>query len=313
MRLCMMLVVLAMTMSLLVGCARQEMTITTYPTVESAISTEENGESPLLERLVIELPDFIIRQHVSNMREHFYKDGELIGGIELLDIASQMDTMDNQGYADQALNVMKSVFATEFDYMSESDAYCRAVVSVSSRDGREFYHYFFDGAQMGYDIWMDNAILDSRDMRSCLKTLHSEDLYNPQDQIAVNDAVPLLNLRVKVPDNITRNPKMTTRELFYCGEVLAGGIEQITSQTDLETLGQVTVNLAQELYDGEFSFAGNENESGTNIIAVIRTDSDTTQMVHYITYVGTECYDVWADTSIISEEEALGIAQSCQY
>lgn len=303
-------VVLAMILSLLPGCARQEIPVPSASTADAIYTIQSFS---LLESVELELPDTIARQSVSAARDLFYRDGEVVGGIELLDIADRMDTMDLQAYADQALTVMKAVYDTEYDYMAEMDGSCQAVVSVCARDGKAFYHYFFSGNQMGYDIWMDNSVLDSRDMRSCLKTLHSEDLYNPQDFITINQEVPLLNLRVSMPEGVLRQPTKTTRDLFYSGTALAGGIEQIDASSDLDILSLTVENVAKELYGREFDCTNKEFTSDGKIAAVFLTDSDDTHVIHYIVSVGAECYDVWADTSIITEENALAIAQSCQY
>lgn len=308
------LAVLAVIVLILAGCAKTETTTaTTASPIHSTESTEEHAVSSLLESVELTLPDSIIRQNVSGTRAYFYQNEEVIGGIELLDIASQMDTVNLQAYVDQALAVIQDVYNAEYDYMAESGDYCRAIVSVSSQDGREFYHYFFNGTQMGYDVWMDNGILDTREMRSYLKTLHSEDLYNPQDDITINEETPILNLVATMPDGITRQPTMITRELFYCGEKLAGGIEQIDTSKDLDALSLTAVNLAQELYGEEFAYTSEEDGSDEEIVAVIFTDSEDTHLVHYIRNVGAECYDVWTDTTVISVEDALAIAQSCQY
>lgn len=302
--------VLAMIISLLPGCARQEIPVPSASTADTIYSIQSFS---LLESVELTLPDTIVRQSVSATRDFFYKDGEIVGGIELLDIADRMNTMDLQAYADQALNVTKAVYDAEYDYMAGSDESCQAVVSLCSQDGKEFYHYFFSGNQTGYDIWMDSNVLDSRDMRSCLKTLHSEDLYNPQDFITVNQEVPLLNLRVSMPEGVLRQPTKTTRDLFYSGETLAGGIEQIDASSDLDILGLTVENVAKELYGKEFDCTNKEFTSDGKISAVFLTDSDGTHVVHYIVNVGAECYDVWADTSVITEQNALAIAQSCQY
>lgn len=313
MKLRIILIVLASAICLLTGCTKQELSVTTKSTETVAKNTEKTHDAHLLENVELTLPEDIIRKSQSSTSDYFYKDGEVVGGIEMLDIASQMDTMDAQLYADYALNVTKGVYYTEYDYMVESDVSCHVVVSMSSRDGRTFYHYFFRGTQMGYDVWIDSSVLNMRDMRNCLKTLYSEDLYNPQDTTTVNEAVPLLNLRVEMPDGISYQPKRTTRSLFYSGETLAGGIEQIEASTDLDTLGMVAIGLMQEMYDGEFDYSSMGCEPGEKIIAEITTDNGDTHMIHYILSIGTECYDVWVDTAVISEEVALVIAQSCQY
>lgn len=312
MRLQTILAVLIISALALSGCAKSE-ELTVESTSETICVTEANQKVSVLENVELTLPDFIVRQSASESSDYFYKDSEIVGGIEQLNIADQMDTMDMSEYAEWAINVTKAVYNTEYDYMAEDDASCHTIVSVSSQDGREFYHYFFTGEQMGYDIWMDNSVMDTRDMRSCLKTLHADDLYNPQDYVTVNEETPILNLRMMLPDGVTWQPKLTTRGLLYIGETLAGGIEQLAVSKDLDTLGKAATNLSVELYGGDFSYTSMGHESGTQVIAEFYTENADTHIVHYILNVGNECYDVWTDTAVISEKDAWDIAQSCQY
>ena len=286
----------------------------TNPVQAASFGKEDPAASSLLENVELTLPDSITRQPVSSTRDYFYKDGQVVGGIELLEIAS-LDTTDLQTFIDQALAVMKDVNDTDYDYMAGNSEICLADVSLASRDGREFYHYFFGGTQMGYDVWMDNSVLDQRDMRSCLKTLHADDLHNPQDFIKVNEDAPLLNLRATMPDGITRRPIKTTRELFYSEETLAGGIEQIDASLEPDALEKTAGDLAKELYGEEFdnSVIVLVHKTDAKMMAAINTDSETTHLVHYIVNVGDERYDVWADTAVIPLEDALAIAKSCQY
>lgn len=279
---------------------------------DATLAGQEDTTSPLLVNLELQLPDAIERKLISSTREYFYKDGEIIGGIELLDIAGQMDSMDLDAYAELALSVTKTAYDRDYDYMAESSSDCHAMVSLISHDGKEFYHYFFKGTEMGYDLWIDNNVLDTRDMRSYLKTLHSDDIYNPQDHMTTNAEVPLLNLRVTLPDGITYQPVRTTRSLFYSGETVVGGVEQIDVSADLDALGTAATTLMQELYGGDFDYISMDLES-ENIIASISTQQGDSRFVHYIITVGTECYDVWADPLLITEEALLEITYSCKY
>lgn len=279
---------------------------------DATLAGQEDTTSPLLVNLELQLPDAIERKLISSTREYFYKDGEIIGGIELLDIAGQMDSMDLDAYAELALSVTKTAYDRDYDYMAESSSDCHAMVSLISHDGKEFYHYFFKGTEMGYDLWIDNNVLDARDIRSYLKTLHSDDIYNPQDHMTTNAEVPLLNLRVTLPDGITYQPVRTTRSLFYSGETVVGGVEQIDVSTDLDELGTAATTLMQELYGGDFDYISMDLES-ENIIASIATQQGDSRFVHYIITVGTECYDVWADPMLIMEEDLLEITYSCKY
>ena len=108
---------------------------------DATLAGQEDTTSPLLVNLELQLPDAIERKLISSTREYFYKYGEIIGGIELLDIAGQMDSMDLDAYAELALSVTKTAYDRDYDYMAESSSDCHAMVSLISHDGKEFYHY----------------------------------------------------------------------------------------------------------------------------------------------------------------------------
>ena len=294
----------------------EELVDSFYPAVDSTAgetTAAPTGETvPFLDSLELTMPEDLTWQRESDTRVYFCQEDQVVGGIAVLDIADQMQTMSLEEYAGQAKAVTQEVYNADYDYMASGSVTCQTEVSLVSREGREFYHYFFQGEEMGYDVWMDSGVLDGRDMRSYLKTLHAPDLYNPQDDIVVNAETPLLNLWTEMPQGITRQPKRTDRELFYQGETLAGGIEQVTGERDPEALTALALSLSQELYEEEFTQDAEEGTDGT-ILWVIRAESQNHSLVHCVIQVDQEVYDVWTDTALIPEESALAIAQSCQY
>ena len=180
---------------------------------------------------------------------------------------------------------------------------------------------FFFGEKVVYDVWADRDVLDGQDMISILKTLHSDDIVNPQDNAPVNKDVPILNLRTDLPEGIQRMPATTTRLLFYnipsldeyvTGENVAGGIEYVADGTDMDTLESVVAALGQEYFGGQYEATAQEF-SNNNVIAKVTANSPEIEVISYVVQIGEEIYAVWADTAIIAEEDILGIAESCRY
>lgn len=307
------------------GCSSKKQDENKAPSeIETTSATADMMVSgSLLENVTLNLPENISRESVSNTRAYFSADGEVTGGIEILNVAGQRDSAQSESeYADLAIAVTKLVRDGEYDCsVDTSSSIADVVADIKFRDGQTFAHYFFFGENVVYDVWTDYDVLDGQDMISILKTLHSDDIVNPQDSAPANEGVPILNLRTDLPEGILQMPSTTKRLLFYnvpldeyvTGENVVGGIEQIDTSQNLDALGLTAVNLAQELYGEEFAYTSGEDGSGEEIVAVIFTDSGDTHLVHYIRNVGAECYDVWTDTSIIPKEDALAIAQSCQY
>lgn len=295
---------------LLAGCVEHDSS--NIPTAPST-AVEQTAVSTSLDGITLELPDYIARERVSETVEYFYLNGNIVGGIAVLDDADDMDTMEFQDYVDCALDITKKVYDTDYDYMAANEEFCHTIVSVNSQDGKEFYHYFYKGENAGYDVWIDNSVLNTRDMRSYLKSLHSEDLYNPQDQMSESDELPLMNLRYTLPDGITRQPTMTTRDLFYQGDVSVGGVEQIVDLGDTEHFESVIADLMHEIYNAEFTTSRVDEAEEANPVFCCQATSSNVRTTHYIVAVGNEYYDVWANDAFIQPDEVLAIAESCQY
>lgn len=277
----------------------------------------------LLGDIVLSLPNTITKEFISDTRAYFLADEVVIGGIEILNLAGQRDTQpDTDDYRDWAVTVTKLVQDGEHDYSVDpySDL-ADVTVDIKFRNGRTFIHHFFFGEKVVYDIWVDHDVLDGQDMISILKTLHSEDIVNPQDRAPVNGDVPILNLRTDLPEGIVRMPSTTTRLLFYnipsleeyvTGENVAGGVEYIADGADLDTLESVIAALGQEYLGGQYE-AKAQACSDANVITKVIAHSSETELISYVVQVDGEVYAIWASTAIISEEDILKIAESCRY
>ena len=297
----------------------------TTPTVApSEVFDNQLGStiSLLMENVELQLPDYIERKAVSSSRDNFYNNGEIVGGIELLNIAGQRDTLPNEDeYTELAITVTRQVHDGEYDRsVDKESAIADVKVEIKFQDERTFFHYFFFGENVVYDIWVDHDVLDSQDMISILKTLHSEDIVNPQDNAPANEDTPILNLRIDLPEGMIHVPATSTRILFFnvpWEEYLnrgnaVGGIEALVNASNLDTLESVIADLGQLHLENEFVAAAQEF-SGTNVVAKVTANSEETELIAYVVEVDGDVYAIWADTAIISEEDILKIAEGCSY
>lgn len=286
-------------------------------------AAESTASENLLENVTLELVNGILREDVSDTRAIFLMDEETIGGIEILDIAGQRDTLPYEDdYKNLAENVTKLVREGDFD-CSVNKATGMSDVEVQLKfwdDGQCFVHYFFFGETVVYDIWADYDVLDGQDMIHILKTLHSPDIINPQDENPVNQDVPILNLRIDLPKGIQRMPTTKTRLLFYnvptpeecvTGEKVVGGVEAVADGSDLTALEVTLADLGREYLGSEYEPAAQEFRSGA--VAKLTLTSPEDKLVCYVVQVEQDAYAVWASTAAIGEEEILKIAESCCY
>lgn len=286
-------------------------------------NVESTASENLLENVTLELVNGILREDVSNTRAIFLMDEETIGGIEILDIAGQRETLP---YEDDYINLAKNVTALvregDFD-CSVNKATGMSDVEVQLKfwdDGQCFVHYFFFGETVVYDIWADYDVLDGQDMIHVLKALHSPDIINPQDENPVNQDVPILNLRIDLPKGIQRMPTTKTRLLFYnvptpeecvTGEKVVGGVEAVADGSDLTALEVTLADLGREYLGSEYEPAAQEFRSGA--VAKLTLTSPEDKLVCYVVQVEQDAYAVWASTAAIGEDDILKIAESCSY
>ena len=286
-------------------------------------AAESTASENLFENVTLELVNGILREDVSDTRAIFKMGEETIGGIEILDIAGQRDTLPYEDdYKNLAENVTKLVREGNFD-CSVNKATGMSDVEVQIKfwdDGQCFVHYFFFGETVVYDIWADYDVLDGQDMIHVLKTLHSPDIINPQDENPVNQDVPILNLRIDLPKGIQRMPTTKTRLLFYnvptpeecvTGEKVVGGVEAVADGSDLTALEVTLADLGREYLGNKYEPAAQEFRSGAVVKLTLNGSED--KLVCYVVQVEQDAYAVWASTAAIAEDDILKIAESCCY
>lgn len=305
------------------GCGSETPDEVEAPAVENTSASPVVTSGQLLKNVSLTLPDEITREDVSDTRAVFRYGGNIIGGIEILNIAGQRDTLPfSDDYRDLTADVTKLVHDGNYDYtLEKATPMSDLEVQIKFWDDHQcFVHYFFFGETVVYDIWADSDILDGQDMISILKTLHSDDIINPQDTAPVNDDMPILNLRIDRPKELTRVPASGTRVLFYSvpmeqvvsGQNVVGGVEAVVDATDFPTIEAQLAALGQRYIGGEFETDA-ATYSDANVLAKITAASPDAQLTAYVIRVETDTYAVWGTAEVVPEDTLLEIAKSCKY
>lgn len=278
-----------------------------------------NSNTRLIDCLTLSLPIDITRKHSSPLCDYFFKNDQIVGGIEIIEKPGQRDSTPNEmEYVEIAADVTRSVQNGEYDYSVAIGGAANLIVDIAFPDNQTFMHYFFFGETVIYDIWVDFNVLNTQEMNSILKTLRSEDIINPQDNISVNAEVPILDLRMALPSGIIQMPSTTSQLLFYSspsseqyvtGENIVGGIIALKDAVDLGAIEVAVTDSALEYLGNKYKTTS-ENYKGTKVFAKITANSEENNLVAFVAQVDNQPYAVWAITSIVPEIEILKIAES---
>ena len=129
------------------GCSDKKPDETKAAVVEATVSSTVDPmptSSTLVETVILSLPENITKEFVSDTRAYFRADGEVIGGIEILNVAGQRDAMLSEDeYEDLAFTVTKLVQDGEYDCSVDTMSGLADVnVGIKFQDGRTFAHYY---------------------------------------------------------------------------------------------------------------------------------------------------------------------------
>lgn len=270
------------------------------------------GES-LLQNVTLELPENITREQVSEARDYFYADGQVVGGIALVDNASPEQT---------AQAVTKEAFPADydFDYISGDCAFCEAEVAVITKEQREFGHHFFSGPQGNLDIWMDTAVLNESKIHDALKTLKADGLMTPKETTGeTQPEVPLLDLfqDLELAEGYTAIPDSIRELTFYVGddstfqgnEPKIGGL--IQTDLDYSALGQDGSDALTQYVDAmaplplipEYIAMGADGSYAMNLRITNPETQEVTNSSHFFFERDGVCFDLWLDDDALTDEE----------
>lgn len=157
--------------TLLSGCGESEIVATletTGPVLEVTTG--------LLDSLTLELSPNITRERISDTRDAFIRDGQVIGGIVVmnLDAETVADTAKLVDYLQT--NIVEGIAPEAYSYyMAGSSKYGLIDVECGTRD-REFTHYIYEGNSAFYDVWVEDMLLNSGEIHLMTASAHSADI-----------------------------------------------------------------------------------------------------------------------------------------
>lgn len=154
----------------------------------------------LLEKLSVELSPNITRQTVSDTRDEFVRDGQVIGGIVVMNPSlesvpgitdsgdlTQSDNLHAWANDVEKLvnylesNIIEGLTPADYDYyMSGSDKYALVQVECGTRD-RFFTHYIYQGNSAFYDVWFEDPLSNTGEVQMITASVHSEDIPQGAD------------------------------------------------------------------------------------------------------------------------------------
>lgn len=314
---------------------------TTLPEQEAETTTPvtlpQSSGRTLLQKLTLTLPINVTREAVSDTRDYFVLNGEVVGGIalvDLMDLEGQPDPQEVLGQCQElAISVTQEVYPKEYDSISGSSAeYCQYETSLVSADGSEFNHYFVYGRESDYDIWLDARYhylesdlvpLPAGEV-SVLASMASEDFLSKEeiqkvsyDSTVLEEDGRIQTMSVDIPESIQHETVSSTRILFRSGETIIGGIEQIRARrhhgVDLWALRMAVQDFSGKLLGKEFGPLRESYVETRPAVGRIRITSGDQNLTHYIVFLEDQTYTVWGDPTFIDEETLLSIAVTCKY
>lgn len=141
---------------------------------ETTAAATEASSVRLLDGLTMELPASITRQTVSETRDEFLRDGQVIGGIVEIDLTQDLLTY-------LQTNIIEGLSPADYDYnMSGSADGCAAVIETGTRD-RFFTHYIYQGYTAFYDVWFEDPLSNTGQVQQIIASVRSADIpeYSP--------------------------------------------------------------------------------------------------------------------------------------
>ncbi|MDO5400429.1 MAG: M56 family metallopeptidase [Eubacteriales bacterium] len=139
-------------------------------------TTAETGSVRLLDGITLQLPPSVSRQAVSDTRDEFTRDGQVIGGLAVLELT--VDQMQDQAQLLTYLqtNIAEGLRPADFDYyMASSGSIGETVIETGTLD-RHFTHHIYQGQAASYDLWFEDPLSNTGEVQQIAASIRSEDL-----------------------------------------------------------------------------------------------------------------------------------------
>ncbi len=299
---------------------------------EAPTETEPETEAAYvpLDHLELRLPDGWERQRVKEDEDSFLQNGTVTGGAFLMDCDDSLFD-DVLGYFDPLMTLTKDALVKNRNvsepewHMGGSSLYGIAQMGMGN-DQYQYEAYVVRGKSACYLLWFDRNRVSEDTEEAIMESLKSEDVtkelnmvsneqYN--DAIAESMAQEEYEFTVTMPQGYTQT-EVTDGAMFYRDGELVGGHKVIHFEKgilpDLETNRDLVLSrLTEDLKDqvDMTGFDGTLDKKGFITATFTKDDKEYT---HYITsygQVGTQ-YDLWFDTSLLTEDEVNAILFSAQ-
>lgn len=149
------------------------------------VATASVDSAPeVLDNVIIDLPESILRETISNIQHDFLHDGKQVGGIVIVDIPN--DLLDSprerlleivELLRNQLMPDVPAEKAQIISWGGNQNAYMEL---VTGPDEMAYFHFLFRGANNVYDVWFDWELLDQ----------NSDMIYEIVNSVTGEDILP---------------------------------------------------------------------------------------------------------------------------
>lgn len=264
----------------------------TAPTAEhAAVPIQETTAAPagLLDRLTVDLTANITRQKVSDTRDEFVRNGQVIGGIVVTDLGS--DTVNDM---DKLVNylethIIEGLSPADYDYyMSTSGPNVLIGVECGTLD-RYFTHYIYEGNSAYYDLWFEDPLSNTGEVQQAVASVQSDDIpaLYPAVEGKQDSAVELIKFdNFSLPDG-----SWTTEDLMEL-------LNAVAADTEAGTMIPAAPHAQFHFEDGAYSIFDNGPHDAPYILLCLFTNVDC---LTYTVYPECESVMAWMEERNVLE------------
>ena len=319
--------ILALCCALLLGCAPKDTPAeTTAPQVTIAATAPSEG-SPL-DNIALTLPQGMERQRTGQDVDTLLKNGQTAGGLCLLPNLDFIfeDVLSFPGNLHPVVQeAMKALQFPEMEWNSGASTEYGLYRYEMGNAQCEYTAYVLRGNEACYLVWFDCKQIPQEEETAIMASLQSDDITPERNMIsqeamnaAISQSMAQKNYRFVpvLPAGMTQQNVTEDGALYYQGEQLIGGYKVVHFENGIlpaakENLDFIVSQLITAVKE-QMDFTGYETALvGEQLptIAFRKGDCEYTHYIYTFGQAGTQ-YDIWLDTTILDDEEAISIVLS---
>lgn len=198
------LIVLVLFSVLLAGCQKEEVAVVTETvpvTTTETTAAAKTDPSGLLDELSLTLSPNVTRDRISDSRENLVRDGEIVGGIVVMDLdeGSVLNTEKLVEYLET--NIVEGLTPADYDYYMGGSSWYALIEMECGNQYRWFTHYIYQGNSAFYDLWFEDTLVNGGEVQLAIASLQSEDIPHGRSFVFSLDQVTEISFNLQpLPD-----------------------------------------------------------------------------------------------------------------